>query len=254
MVDRQPAASAKNLVTVRRRESATGNRVTETEKRTGIVTANGNGNGKRKRKRTGTGTTEIMTVTVIATATATVTVIGTENETATVRGNEIVALGTIVGMTTTPDGHPVIMVVTVNGIGKVTPRETVVTETGTGMRHERQVQKGRTRNDVQEGMGRKTEAATMNLEKSAKQRTKSEVKKGQDTTQRHLHPRTRTARVGRKHQRRERYDSLTFPCNYRLLNPQFSLFGQLKEKIYYVHNTKFQNAMKIIPRPQDGGG
>jgi hypothetical protein len=177
MVDQQPAASAKNLVTVRRRESATGNRVTGTEKRTGIVTANGNGTGKRKRKKIEIETTEIMTVTVIATATATVTVIGTENETATVRGSEIVALGTIVGMTTPPGGHRVIMVVTVNGIGKVTPRETVVTETEIGMRHERQVRKGRTRNDVQEGMERKTEAAKMNLEKGAKQRTKSEVRK-----------------------------------------------------------------------------
>ena len=175
MVDRQPAASAKNLATVRRRESATGNRVTETEKRTGIVTANGNENGKRKGTETETETeiTEIMIVTVIAIVTA----IGTENETATVRGSEIVALGTIVGTTTTPGGHRVIMVVTVNGIGKVTPRETVVTETGIGMRHERQVRKGRTGNDVQEGMGRKTEAATMNLEKGAKQRTKSEVRK-----------------------------------------------------------------------------
>jgi hypothetical protein len=181
MVDRQPAASAKNLVTVRRRESATRNRVTETEKRTGIVTANGNetGNGKRKGTETGTetgtgtGTTEIMTVTVIATA----TVIGTENETVTVRGSEIVALGTIVGMMTTPGDRRVIMVVTVNGIGKETPRETVVTETGIGMRHERPVREGRTRSDVQEGMGRKTEAVTMNHERSAKQRTKSEVRK-----------------------------------------------------------------------------
>lgn len=210
MADRQPAASAKNLVTVRRRGNATGSRVTE--KRTGIVTEivtgneNENGNGKGTEIATAT---EIMTVNVIATATVTVTVIGTENETATVRGSEIVALGTIVGMTTTLDDHRVITVVTVNGIGKVTPRETVVTETVIGMRHERQVRKGRTRNDVQEGMRRKTEAATMNHERSAKQRTRSEVRKGQDTTRRHLHP--RTARVGRKHQRRERYDGLTFP-------------------------------------------
>jgi len=178
MADRQPAASAKNLVTVRRRESATGIRVREkrTGTVTGIVTGNENGNGKRTETGTGTGT-EIMTVNVIATANVTVTVIGTENETAIVRGSEIVALGTIVGMTTTPDDHRVITVVTVNGIGKVTPRETVVTETVIGMRHERQVRKGRTRNDVRERMRRKTEAATMNHERSAKQRTRSEVRK-----------------------------------------------------------------------------
>ena len=204
------------------------------------MTGNGNGNEYRNGKGTGTGTetgTEIMTVNVIGTATVTVTVIGTENETATVRGSEIVALGTIVGMTTTLDDRRVITVVTVNGIGKVTPRETVVTEIVIGMRHERQVREGRTRNDVQEGMWRKTEAVTMNHERSAKQRTRSEVRKcvrfkslnqplkisltlmhrGQDTTRRHLHP--RTARVGRKHQRRERYDGLIIPSNYRFLNP-----------------------------------
>jgi hypothetical protein len=240
---------------VRRRKTATGIRVTETEKRTGIVIANANENG------TGKGTvieneTETGTGTKITTVTVTATVIGTENETATVKGSEIVALGTIVGMTTTPDDPRVIMVVTVNGIGKVTPRETVVTVTVIGMPHERQVRERRTRNDVRERMGRKIEAATMNHERSAKQRMMSEVRKcagfkflnrspkfsltlthrGQDMTRRHLHP--RAARAGRKHQRRGRYDGLSFPCNYRFLNPQFSLFGKLIERFYYVHNIK----------------
>jgi hypothetical protein len=260
---------------VRQRKTATGIRVTETEKRTGIVIANESGNENEKgtgietETESGTGT-KIMTVTVIATATVTVT--GTENETATVRGSEIVALGTIVGMTTTPDDPRVIMVVTVNGIGKVTPRETVVTETVIGMRHERQVRERRTRNDVRERMGRKIEAATMNHERSAKQRMMSEVRKcagfkflhlspkisltlthrGRNMKRRHLHP--RAARAGRKHQRRGRYDGLTFPCNYRFLNPEFSLFGKLIERFYYVHNIKVSNAtMRVIPRPEDGG-
>ena len=70
MAAQQLAASAKNLVTVRQRESATEMRVTETEKRTGTRTeiAKGKGTG-----------TEIMTVTVIGTVNATAT--GIENAT-----------------------------------------------------------------------------------------------------------------------------------------------------------------------------
>ena len=154
-------------------ETATGSHVTEiergteTETETGtatvtIATANGTG-------------TEIMTVTVTAIATGT----GTENETATVtatvRRREPVALGTT-GMTMTHDGHRVTTDAIVNGIGRVTRRGTVVTETVIGMLHE-QVREGMTGNGVQEGTKRKTEKATMTLGRSEKQKTMSEVRK-----------------------------------------------------------------------------
>jgi hypothetical protein len=169
-MEAQPlAASAKNLATVRRRESATGIRVTETETekrtrtRTEIATANGKG--------TATGT-EIMT--------ATATVIGTENVTVTVtataivRGSETVAPGTTVTM---HDGHRVTTVAIVNGIGRATHHETVVTETEIGTEHEGQVRDGTTRNGVQEGTETTTEAAKMSRERSARQRMRSEVRK-----------------------------------------------------------------------------
>jgi len=182
MVARQLAASVKNLAIVRQRESATGIRVIEkrTRTRTGIATVKG--------KETGTANgngTEIMTatVTVIATATVIVNVIGRENGTATVTvtvtviGSETVAPGTTVGMMTTRDGHRVTTVVIVNGIGRVTPREIVVTETVIGMPHEGQARKERTGSGVQGGRLRKTEAATMSRERSARRRTMSEVRK-----------------------------------------------------------------------------
>jgi len=218
MVAQQLAVSAKNLVTVRQRESATGIRATETEKRTEIatatVTAYGNGT------ETGTGIvivkespeigTEIMIVTGIVTATATVIGIGTESETATVIGivrkREGVAPGTIVGMMTRHDGRRVTTVAIVNGIGKVTRHETVVTETAIGMPRKDQARKGRTGNGVQEGT-MKTEAAAMSHERS-RSRTMSEVRKERDTIPNPLH--LRTERVGLKHQRRERYDSFAF--------------------------------------------
>jgi hypothetical protein len=182
MVARQLAASVKNLAIVRQRESATGIRVIEkrTRTRTGIATVKG--------KKTGTASgngTEIMTATVtvivIATATVIVNVIGRENGTATatvtvtatVIGSETVAPGTTVGMMTTRDGHRVTTVVIVNGIGRVTPREIVVTETVIGMPHEGQAR----RSGVQGGRLRKTEAATMSRERSARRRTMNEVRK-----------------------------------------------------------------------------
>ena len=182
MEARPLAASAKNLATVRQRESATGICVTETEKRTetrteiatATVTANEKGKG------TGTGTkigTKIMTVTVIATVIG----IGTENETviatAIVRGSETVAPGTIVDMRTMHDGHRVTTVATVNGIGRATRHETVVTETVIGMEHEEQVRERTTGNGVQEGTQMTTEAATRSRERGARQRTTSEVRK-----------------------------------------------------------------------------
>jgi len=187
-----------------------------------VVAFTGRGRG------TGTGT-EIMTVTVTVNGTGTgtviVIVIGTENENATaiVRGSETVAPGTTAGMMTTHDGHRVttVVIVIVNGIGKVTHHETVVTETEIVMPDEGQVQERMTGNDVQEGMGRTREAATMNRERSARPRTRSEVRNGQNTIQRHLHP--RTGRVELKHQRRERYDRLTFRYNSRLLSLSISI-------------------------------
>jgi hypothetical protein len=171
MEARPLAASAKKLAIVRQRESATGIRVTGTEKRTktkteiAIATANGKG--------TGTGT-EIMTVT----ANATVIVRGTENVTATVtaivRGSETVAPGTTVTM---HDGHRVTTVAIGNGIGRATHHETVVTETVIGMEHEGQVRERTTGNGVQEGTETMTEAAKMSRERSARERTRSEVRK-----------------------------------------------------------------------------
>lgn len=159
---RRLAASAKNLVTVRQTESATGTHVTEIEKgtetrtKTGIATATvtiANGTG-----------TEIMTVTVTGIATATVN--GTENETATVtaivRRTDPVAPGTT-GMMMRHDGHRVTTDAIVNGIGRVTRRGTVVTETEIGILHEDQVREKMTGNGVQEGTRRKTEEATMSL-------------------------------------------------------------------------------------------
>jgi len=171
MEARPLAASAKNLATVRQRESATGIRVTETETekrtrtRTEIATVTANGKG------TGTGT-EIMTATV--NANATVIVIGTENVTATVRGSETVAPGTTVTM---HDGHRVTTVAIVNGIGRATHHETVVTETVIGMGHEGQVRERTTGNGVQEGTETTTEAAKMSRERGTRQRTRSEVRK-----------------------------------------------------------------------------
>lgn len=191
MVVRQLAASAKNLVTARQRESATRIRETETEKgtriRTGIATATAN----EKRIETGTGTGTEITMSVIATATVIVivTAIGKGNEngiatvtvtvtaTATVKGRETVALGTTVGMTTTHDGHRVTMAAIVNGIGRATRPENVVTETEISMPHEDQVQERKTENGVQEGMGRMTEAATMSHERSVRRRAMSVVRK-----------------------------------------------------------------------------
>jgi hypothetical protein len=161
---RRLAASAKNLVTVRQTESATGTHGTEIERGTGtatVTTANANGTG-----------TEIMTVTVTAIA----TVNGTENETAIVRRRDPVAPGTT-GMTMTHDGHRVITDAIVNGIGKVTHRRTVVTETVIGMLHEEQVRGRMTGNGVQEKTMRKTEKATMTLERSERQKMMNEVRK-----------------------------------------------------------------------------
>jgi hypothetical protein len=190
---------------VRQTESATGTLVTETERRTGIggtgtatvivTTATATGTGKE------TGT-EIMTVTVTGIATAAVN--GTENVTAIVRRKETVAPGTT-GMTTTHDGHRVTTDAIVNGVGRVTRRGTVVTETGIGMVHEDQVREGRTGNGVQEGTERKTEEATMSPERNERRRMRSEVRKGQDTMQKPLQ--SRSERVARKRQRRERYDT-----------------------------------------------
>ena len=136
---RRLAASVKNPVTVRQTESATGNRAIEIERGTATATVT-----------TGTGTgTEIMTVNVTGIATATVN--GTENETATataiVRRRETVAPGTTVTMT--HDGHRVTTDAIENGIGRVTRRGTVVTETVNGLLHEDQVREGMTGNGVQ---------------------------------------------------------------------------------------------------------
>jgi hypothetical protein len=188
MAARQLAASAKNLVIVRQRESATETRVTETEKRTEtrteirteIGTATVTGKGKGTATETATVT---MTVTVIATVNANATVIvrGTEivtvTATAIVRGSETVALGTTEGMTTTHDGHRVTTVAIVTEIGRVTHHETVVTETEISMLREGQVRERTIGNGVQEGTGRTTEAAMMSRERSARQRTTSEARK-----------------------------------------------------------------------------
>jgi hypothetical protein len=170
MVARRLAASAKNLVTVRQTESAIGIHATETERRRGIrtatvTTATANGKGKG----TGTGT-EIMTVTVTGIATA------AENGIGIVRRRESVGPGTT-GMMTAHDGHRVTTDAIVNGIGRVTRRGTVVTETEIGMLYEDRVRERRTGNGVQERTGRKTEEATMNLERNERQRTMSEVRK-----------------------------------------------------------------------------
>jgi hypothetical protein len=209
---RRPAASAKNRVTVRQTESATGTHVIETERGTATVTtgtANGTG-------------TKIMTVTVTVIA----TVNGTENETGIVRRREPVAPGTT-GMTMTHGGHRVTTDVIVNGIWRVTRRGTVVTETEIGMLHEEQVRERKTGNGVLEGTMRKTEKATMTLGRSEKQKAMSEVRKwvtfsylnqsltfsnavrrGQDTMQNPFQPfQPRTERVALKHRRRERYDA-----------------------------------------------
>jgi hypothetical protein len=191
MVVRQLAASAKNLVTARQRESATRIRETETEKRTGIRTRIATATANEKGIRTGTGTGTEITMSVIATVTVTVTAIGTGNGngngngiaiatvtvTATVKGRETVVPGTTVGMMTIHDGHRVTMAAIVNGIGRATRPENVVTETETSMPHEDQVREGRTENGVQEGMERMTEAATMSHERSVRRRAMSEVRK-----------------------------------------------------------------------------
>jgi hypothetical protein len=67
---------------------------------------------------------------------------------------------------------------------------------------------------------------------------------------------TRTVRVGLKHQRREKYDSLTISCNSRFLNLSISVFVVLasKGRFYYVYDTKASNAMKLIPGVQDRDG
>ena len=119
----------------------------------------------------GTGT---ETTTVIVTGIAIVN--GTENATAIVRRREPVALGTT-GMTMTQDGHRVITDAIVNGIGRVTRRRTVVTETVIGMLHEDQVRGRMTRNGVQEETRRKTGEATMTLGRSERQKMMSEVRK-----------------------------------------------------------------------------
>jgi hypothetical protein len=234
MVARRLAASAKNLVTVnvKQTESATGILVTETGTGIGIGTGIGTGTGTGTATVTattatangkGTGT-EIMTVTVTEIAAATVS--GIENVSAIVRRIETVAPGTT-GTTTTHDGHRVTMDVIVNEIEKVTRRGTVVTETETeiDMLHEDQVRERTTGNGVQEGT-KKTEEAMMTLERSERQKTKSEVRKcvvfsclspsqvfltamyrGQNTILKPFQP--RTERVVLKHRRRERYDGLT---------------------------------------------
>jgi hypothetical protein len=169
---RRLAASAKNLVIVRQTESAIGTHVTEigtgTETGTGTATATtANGTGTKTMIATETGTG-------IATATAN----GTENvtATATARRRDPVAPGTT-GMTMTHDGHRVTTDAIVNGIGKVTRRRTVVTETVIGMLHEDQVRERMTGSGAQEGMRRKTEKATMTLGRSERRKTMSEVKK-----------------------------------------------------------------------------
>ena len=216
MEPRRLAASAKNLVIVRQTESAIGTHVTEigteTETEIGtatVTTANGTG-------------TKTMTATVTGIAT------GTENVTATVRRREPVAPGTT-GMTMTHDGHRVTTDAIVNGIGRVTRRGTVVTETVIGMLHEDQVRERMTGSGAQEGTKRKTEKATMTLGRSERRKTMSEVRKwvtfsclnqslkfsnavhrGQDTMEKPFQP--RTERVVLKHRRRERYDA----CNLAL--------------------------------------
>jgi hypothetical protein len=173
-VARQLAASGKNL-TVSQTESATGIHVIETERKRGrgresatMTTATATANGKGKG-------TEIMTVTVTGIATAAVN--GTENVTAAaVRRKETVVPGTT-GMMTTRDGHRVSTDAIVNGTGRMTRRGTVVTETEIGMLHEDQVRNERTGSGVQERTERKTEKATMNLERSERQRAMSEVRK-----------------------------------------------------------------------------
>jgi hypothetical protein len=65
----------------------------------------------------------------------------------------------------------------VNGTWRVTRRGTVVNETVIGMLHEEQVRERRTGSGVQEETGRKTEKATMSLERSERQKTMSEVRK-----------------------------------------------------------------------------
>jgi hypothetical protein len=167
---RRLAASAKNLVTVRQTESATGTHVTERGTGTGtgtatVTTATANGTG-----------TEIMTVTVTANGTKSETVNGTKNETAIVRRREPVAPGTT-GMTMTHDGHRVTTDAIVNGIWRVTRRGTVVTETEIDMLHEDQVRERMTGNGVQEGTRRKTEKATKTLGRGERQKMMSEVRK-----------------------------------------------------------------------------
>jgi hypothetical protein len=173
---RRLAASAKNLVTVRQTESATGTHVTEIERGTGTRTGTGIATATATvTTANGTGT-EIMTVTVTATA----TVNGTGNETATVtaivRRREPVAPGTT-GMMMTHDGHRVTTDAIVNGIWRVTRRRTVVTETVIDMLHEDQVRERMTGNGVQEETRRKTEKATMTLGRGERQKTMSEVRK-----------------------------------------------------------------------------
>jgi hypothetical protein len=172
---RRLAASAKNLVTVRQTESATGTHVTEIENGTGTRTKTGIATATVTIAN-GTGT-EIMTVTVTGIATATVN--GTENVTATataiVRRRDPVAPGTT-GMMMMHDGHRETMDAIVNGIGRVTRRGTVVTETVIGMLHEDQVREKMTGNGVQERT-RKTEEATMSLGRGERQKMMNEVKK-----------------------------------------------------------------------------
>jgi len=115
-----------------------------------------------------------------------------------------VAPGTT-GMRMTHDGHRVTMDAIVNGMGRVTRRGTVATETVIDILHEDQVREGMIRNGVQEGTRRKTKKATMTLGRGERQKTMSEVRKGQDTMQKPFQP--RTERVALKHRRRERYDA-----------------------------------------------
>jgi hypothetical protein len=196
MGPRQLVASARNLVIVRLRRNATGIRVTEKETETGTgtrtgiatvtVTANANANGRER--KTGTETmTAIVTVTVIATETGTETETGSERESesvtatatviAIVKRTETVVPGTTVGMTTTHDGHRVTMAAIANGIGRVTRRETVVTEIVTGMRHEEQVRDGRTENGALGETERKIQVATTSRARSERLRPMSEVRR-----------------------------------------------------------------------------
>jgi hypothetical protein len=203
--------------------------VTETERRRGTGTRSATviaTTATATEKGKGTGT-EIMTVTVTGTGIATAAVNG-ENVTAIVRRRETVVRGTT-GTMTTRDGHRVSTDGIVNGTGRMTRRGTVVTETEIGMLHEDQVREKRTGSGVQEEMGRKTEKATMSLERSERQRAMSEARKcvafsclslslsffitpvhrGQGTILKPLQP--RTEKVGLKHQRREKYDSFILP-------------------------------------------